>query len=61
VVLVDVAAADAHAAHAQQHLVGADLRHRHLAQLDGAVLERELHDRGHRGGHGATEQIGYPD
>src|SRR5204862_603783 len=47
VVLVDVAAADADAADAQQDLVLPDLGPLHLAELDRALLHLELNDCGH--------------
>ena len=48
-VLVDVAPADSHSAHAQEDLPVPGLRPRHLAHLDRAILELVLHHREHPG------------
>ena len=48
VVLVHVAAAHAHGAHAQEDVLFAELRHRQLAQLDRLRLQGVLHEARHR-------------
>ena len=50
--LMDVGPAHGHGADLEEDFVLADLRHRHLAKLDGQRFERVLHD-GRLGGHGA--------